>query len=181
MNEKQLLKKLSEGDIASFDALFIDFYPLVLHFILGFVKNREDARDLSQDIFLKIWLLRKKMPEVENLRNYLFQMAKNGVFDFFRMEITATPVEMATSLLPEEEASLEAYVEARDLEMLIGAAVERMPEQRRRIFRMSRYEGLSNDEIAAQLQISKRTVETHISHALKELKTMIHHILSFFL
>jgi RNA polymerase sigma-70 factor (ECF subfamily) len=179
-SDRDHLTRLSKGEIASFDALFVRYYPLVLQFILGFVKNREDARDLSQDIFLKIWLQREKLTEVENLHNYLFQMAKNVVFDFFRKEIATGPMETAPKITIEEEASLDAYVEARDLEMLIDAAVERMPEQRRKVFHMSRYEGLSNDEIAQQLEISKRTVETHISHALKELKTLIRHILSFF-
>jgi len=180
-SERDHLTRLAKGEIASFDVLFLRYYPLVLHFIMGFVRNEEDARDLSQDLFLKLWLHREKMPEVENLRSYLFQMAKNRVFDFFRKQITMEPMEREPRITFEEEASLEAYVEGRDLEMLIDATIEKMPDQRKKIFRMSRYDGLSNDEIAQQLSISKRTVETHISNALKELKTVTRNILSFFL
>ncbi len=63
-SERDHLTRLAKGEIASFDVLFVRYYPLVLHFIMGFVKNEEDARDLSQDLFLKLWLHREKMPEV---------------------------------------------------------------------------------------------------------------------
>lgn len=179
--ERELLKKLSEGDISSFDALFIRFYPQVKNFILGFVKNEEDARDLSQDIFLKIWLKREKTEEIDNLRNYLFQMSKNAVFDFFRQNRSFEPYGKESTLTIKEADSVEAHVEAHDLELLLDACVELMPEQRKRVFRMSRTEGLANEEIADRLQISRRTVETHISNALKELKRLIGSILLFFI
>ena len=83
------------------------------------------------------------------------------------------------SLLPEYELP-DSAIDSRDLLLLIRMVVEKMPEQRRRIFRMSREEGLSNDQIAEQLSISRRTVENQISRALAELRKLVKLILFFF-
>ena len=75
---------------------------------------------------------------------------------------------------------MEESIEARDLEMLIDTLVESMPEQRKKIYKMSRKEGFTNEEISIKLEISKRTVETHISSALKDIRKLLMNIIFFF-
>jgi len=171
--ERDYLIKMAEDDIASFDHLFMLYYPPVKKFILGLVKNEEDSRDLVQDIFLKIWLGRAKLTEIENFKGYLFRISKNAVFDFFRNNKSLESLEDEKSLPLSEEASTGEWMDARDLEVFVEICVEQMPEKRRLIYKMSREEGLTNGEIAEKLHISKRTVETHISNALKEIRKLI--------
>lgn len=176
--EKEYLLNISKGNTKAFDSLFILHYPRVKNFIMSLVKNEEDARDLSQDIFLKIWNNREKLPEIKYFRTYLFQMSKNAVFDFFKENTPFDDYEGGYTI--KDFDSLEESIEARDLEMLIDTLVESMPDQRKKIYKMSRKEGLTNDEISVKLEISKRTVETHISNALKDIRKLLMNIFSFF-
>ena len=106
-------------------------------------------------------------------------MARNAVYDRFDSRSVRENYARRASLLPEYELP-DSAIDSRDLLLLIRMVVEKMPEQRRRIFRMSREEGLSNDQIAEQLSISRRTVENQISRALAELRKLVKLILFFF-
>ena len=108
---------------------------------------------------------------------FLCRMARNAVYDRFDSRAVRTNFARQTNLLPEYELP---DVDNRDLLLLIQLAVEKMPGQRQRIFRMSREEGIANDEIARRLGISTRTVENQISRALSELRKLVTLILFFF-
>lgn len=79
-----------------------------------------------------------------------------------------------------EDNEIYKYIDAKELELLITIAVERMPPQRQRIYKMSREQGMSNDEIAASLCINKRTVENHLTQALADIRKLLSLILIIF-
>lgn len=180
--DRTYLQKIAEGDKSTFDYLFLVFYPRVKTFILNLVKNEDDAQDMAQDIFLKIWNNRKILPEIKNLQAYFFQMSKYQVYDYFKQNTAYEiyPSESTDTASFVEESFLNE-IETKDLELLIDMTIENMPPQRKKIFTMSRKEGLTNDEIAISLDISKRTVETHISVALKDIRKIIYLITVFFM
>ena len=136
------------------------------------LKDHSEAEDITQDIFLKIWRNRTSIGAVDAFGPYLFRMARNAVYDRFDNRSVRENYARRASLLPEYELP-DSAIDSRDLLLLIRMVVEKMPEQRRRIFRMSREEGLSNDQIAEQLSISRRTVENQISRALAELRKLV--------
>lgn len=176
------LQRIADGDRHCFDYLFIVFYPRVKTFIVNMVKNEEDAQDMAQDIFLKIWNNRETLPQIKNLQAYFFQMSKFRVYDYFKQNIvyenyTASSCDLKAFV----EDSITDEIEAKDLELLIDMAIENMPPQRKKIFRMSRHEGMTNEEIATRLEISKRTVETHISAALNDIRKILSVITIFFI
>lgn len=179
--ESRYLERMSQDDTASFDVLFLLYYPRLLAFIDSLVKNKDDAKDISQDIFLKLWNNRKKMAEVTSLKPYLFQMAKNGVYDYFKGHTSYTHYGEMREYENVGIDSVTEAVEAHDLELLIDIVIENMPPQRKSIFIMSRKEGLSNDDISKKLNLSKRTIETHISSALNDIRKLISQINLFFL
>ncbi|MCM1177934.1 MAG: RNA polymerase sigma-70 factor [Bacteroides sp.] len=137
-------------------------------------KDDDVAKDLVHDIFVKVWLRREVISRVDSFSSYLFRMAKNAVLDYYDSNAINRRY-VARQLLCQEE--FRAYVEEKvnldDLQLLIYSVVGSMPEQRRRIFTMSRYKGLSNTEIAAMLGINVRTVENHITNALADIRAAL--------
>lgn len=176
-DERTLLEKLARGDRASFDALYMRYAAKTEEFLCRMLKNRAEAEDITHDLFLKIWQNRSTMAGVTAFGSYLFRMARNAVYDRFDSRAVRTNFARQTNLLPEYELP---DVDNRDLLLLIQLAVEKMPGQRQRIFRMSREEGIANDEIARRLGISTRTVENQISRVLSELRKLVTLILFFF-
>ena len=180
-----LLEKIKEGSHDAFNKLFVEYYPQVKAFLFGFTKNIDDASDMAQDIFIKIWQNRDTLSQITNFKSYLFRTAKNAVLNFIEHTLVEKNFQekvIAKNLSkPYYQEIIEDDLYARELEILLDIAVEQMPEQRKRIFKLSRKEGLSNEEISHLLQINKRTVENHITNALKDLRKIVSSALSILL
>ncbi len=179
-DEIKYLKSLSAGNYSGFEAIFMRYYPKVKYFIYSFIKNEEEARDIAQDIFLKIWDKRKNFTEIYNFKPYVYKMARNAVFDYYsKSRLKERYLSVAGFLVPEFEEYTEKIISAKDLEIFIWLVVEKMPEKRKQIFLLSRQNGLSNDDIAKKMDINKRTVENHISNALAELRSILNEVCDF--
>ena len=176
---RRYLAALARDDRSAFDALYLKYAAKTEEFLYRMLKDHSEAEDITQDIFLKIWRNRTSIGAVDAFGPYLFRMARNAVYDRFDNRSVRENNARRDSQLPEYELP-DSAIDSRDLLLLIRMVVEKMPEQRRRIFRMSREEGLSTDQIAAQLSLSRRTVEHQISRALAELRKLVKLILFFF-
>lgn len=171
--DSEYMEKLGQGDHKSFDALFMLYHPRVKNFLKGFIKDEEEACDMAQDIFFKVWTNRESISKVSSLKAYLYRMARNMVYDYYEHSLVKESYEQKQQLSSTYADLIEEDLYAQELSILIDIAIEQMPEQRRRIFKMSRKEGLSNDEISQRLQINKRTVENHITQALADLREVV--------
>lgn len=174
-DDLQLLEQVGDGCRKAFDALFMRYFPKLKRFLTGLTGSSDDAEDMAQDIFLKIWINRHTLPPIENLNSYLFQMARNSAYTHFDRQQRMGEFLRQTPQMEggEPHVSIEEELFAADLEALIECAIQQMPPQRRQVFILSRREYLSNDQIAQQLSISKRTVETHISLAICDLRKVV--------
>ena len=164
------LQKMANDDQHSFDALFMHYQPKLIHFIDGFIKDTEEARDMSQDIFIKIWTNRAALSKVNSFKSYLFQMARYAIYDHYDHSIVKKKYEIKLVDQSDSEDSIEANLYAIELELSLDLAIENMPPQRKTIYTMSRKEGLLNDEIALRLNLNKRTIENQITLALATLR-----------
>ena len=111
---------------------------------------------------------------IDNLDAYLFRIARNAVFRHIERSLLFQNYQSwQTSDDHPEHCETEAELDAKELELIIAIAVERMPAQRKKIYRMSREQGLSNEKIARELNISKRTVENHLTQALADIRKIL--------
>ncbi len=170
-NEHKLMQLLSEGDEKAFRELFETYYPKVRAFVNCIVKESGTADDISQDIFTKIWERREIFGGgISTFGGYIYKMARNAALNHLRRTVSPN-IELIPQI--ENKAGSDSFEDeyyAREKELFIRLVVCRMPEKRRRIFEMSRYYGLDNQTIADTLHISKKTVENHLTLALKELR-----------
>jgi len=169
-NEEQLVKRLSEGDEKAFRVLFMRYYPKIRCFLNGLLKSETEAEDLTQDVFVKIWMNRTRFAEVNTFGAYLYVLAKNTAFNYIESKQIR---QVGLDERPfEEEYDRNPYEElvAKDLQLFVNMVVDSMPSQRQAVYRMSRESGLTNDEIAEKLHLAKKTVENHLNLALKELR-----------
>jgi RNA polymerase sigma-70 factor (ECF subfamily) len=173
------LEKLASGDHDAFRRLFMKYYPKVKCFISYFVKSDAVAEDLSQDVFEYIWINRDILSNLKSLNAYLFRMAKNKSINFLNHKSIEENYSLSFNDL--KEFLIEEEIYAKELELLILLTVEKMPEQRRRIFELSRSNNLQNAEIAEKLNISKKTVENHLNLAFKQIREVLKISSIFFL
>lgn len=159
--------------MGDFLEIYRTFYGKVFTFVLSLVKSKANAQDITQNIFMKLWKNRKKLEHIKSMDDYLFILSKNACMDYFRK--ASRKKEISTDvfdefLLSRIVSSSEKRIDAlSDIEEL-RHVIESLPSKRRDIFIMSRFDGLSNDEIASILGVSKKTVENQISLATKKIK-----------
>lgn len=178
-DEYKCIERLASGDHDAFRSIFMKYFPKMKYFIAHIVKSEEVAEDLSQEVFEKIWLIKEDLPQLKSFNAYIYRMSKNIAINYIeRKYIERSYVD---NYQVEKDFLIDDELEAKDIEMLILLEVEGMPAQRKRIFELSRYENLKNEEIAQQLNITKKTVENHLNLALNQLRKAIKNISLFFL
>ncbi len=170
MENNELLYLLTKGDERAYELIFKQFYRPLSLFANGFVQDIEVAKDIVQELFFQLFEKRSDISVHTNLKSFLYQSVKNRCLNHIKMNKLHEQHHSNIIKMSDEESVDHSEIERVELEDRIALLVEKLPTQTRRVFELSRYDGISNQEIADSLQISKRTVETHISLALKRLR-----------
>lgn len=164
----------------NFKRFFITKFPIVKNFARMLLKSEEDAEDVAQDIFLKLWSNPELWFEKEDVDGYIYQMTKNAVLNRIRhLHVEQTYQQSAAmdnflkDIADGEENDALNSLYYKEVILLVQLTLEQLPPKRRDIFRLSRFQHLSNKEIAEKLNLSVRTVEHQIYLALSELKKKI--------
>ena len=170
---QDLIEELTEGNQEAFRTVFKATYPQVRAFSKGFTKNDTDADDIAQQVFIKLWTKRAILANVRNFETYLYTITKNTVLNHMASQKAfMVDISDVRNLSTENTSPLE-QIEASDLQLLIDMTVENMPPQRQAVYKLSRVEGLSNDQIAEKLGLQKKTVENHLNLALGEIRKVL--------
>lgn len=165
------IEEIQAGKIKAFEILFKAFYPRVKSFALGMIKNPYEAEEIAQNVFLKVWTNREKLKSTYSLSSYIFTIVHNEVYDFFREKHYQLGYQQnIRSNIPNLQYEIDSEYNIKEIKAIVNRTLEEMPPQRRTIFKMSREQFLSNEEIAQALGLSKRTVEKHIGLALATIK-----------
>lgn len=161
-----------------FQRFFIANFPVVKNFARMLLKSEEDAEDVAQDVFIKLWTQPELWIEKDAADGYIYQMTKNMILNRFKhiqVEKEYQDVVFTEGILQELEGENHTLdrIYYKDVQLLIQLTLESLPEKRRNIFKLSRFMHLSNKEIAERLDLSVRTVEHQIYLVLSELKKKI--------
>ncbi len=169
--DKIWCEKLQKGNKTAFKQLFNKYHKSLFLFVNSMIKSSADAEEIIQDIFVKIWINRQRINPDLSIKAYLVKIARNEVYSYFRKKINEQKMkEYLSSNRDKIKNPTEEKLIYMNLETLLVKEIKRMPQKRQQIFKLSRMENLSHKEIAKKLNISTKTVENHISLALKHLK-----------
>lgn len=172
--ETKLIKKLIKGDREAFAILFNQYAANLLSIALSYIHDREESEEIVQETFYRVWKYRENMDASLSFKAYLITIAKRLIFNRAKKkmhEIAYQDYYLASRKNLNYE--VDEYINFQELDSQLQQAIENLPEKRREIFKLSRQEGLTNQEIARRLGISVSTVENHMNKALKLLRTSI--------
>jgi len=172
INDANLAHRVKYGDKeSSYEELYNKYAPKIYYFSLSYLKNEMDAEELVQDVFLKIWEKREILDASQNIKAYIFKIAVNTIYDFVRHKnIENAFNDFAQVNYDKSSNSTWNKVIFNDMLSNLNELVTQMPDQQRRVFHLSKRKGLTNEEIAKKLDISKRTVENQLYRAIAFLK-----------
>ncbi|MDD4189806.1 MAG: RNA polymerase sigma-70 factor [Mangrovibacterium sp.] len=185
--ERELIEKLAQGDQFSFGLVFHLYYSRLYHFALHYLNDEEASKDIIQDVFASVWIEKEKLAGVKNLSSWLYTIAKNlclKKIDHLKVrqkhadELKYRYLNVIQLSLNDLDTSPVLFDE---ISRIMDQTLRQLPAQGRHIFELSRFENKKNAEIADELHISVKTVEAHITRALKDLRKALRHYLPVFM
>lgn len=181
--DMRLIHEIKKGSVKGFEILFLKYYPRFSSFIFGLVKDEWIAEDIAQNVFMKVWIHRESLQEDQSMQAYLYVLAKYEVYNHFRAKHNRVVDRYIDGIHDNEiqNSEVEDKLHMEELQRSIYAAIESMPEKRREIFKMSRYQHKQAKEIAEITGLSIRTVEKHIELALRDLRVKLGSFMFFIL
>lgn len=170
-NDKLLAARIAEGDESAFTELFYSYLPLIKSIILKLTNDNQAVDDLVQDIFLKIWLTREQLPEIEKLKNWILHLAYNKTFNWLRQKKVRSIT--VTGILDESDRAAESITDPASLEetrRLIANAIDQLPEQAHKVYQLNRQYGYSIAEISVKLNLAPQSVKNTLNRAVKAIR-----------
>ena len=172
--EKSLLKKCALGDKLSFEIVFEKYRHKLFVNALKFTRSVPLAEDFVQETFIQIWIHRTVLENVKKLDCFLFTVSRNLMIS--KLKKPRGPhcqYELYSDCLDSSLPNGQEHAEAKDIEKKIREAIERLPAQQQMAFRLSRFHGLTHEEIAHTMNISKTTSQNYIARAIVSIKKQL--------
>lgn len=168
-NQQFILNELQMGNERAFNFIFIEYYKPLSQFSYSFIKDQDKAESLVQEVFIKIWEKRESLAHIDNLLSYMMVMVRNLSHDYLRKE--KVNLKFYQKIRREESINTtEEELSKNEFEENLVKSVLKLPERCRIAFELSRFDSLTNKEIAENMQISVKGVEALIGRSLKILR-----------
>lgn len=168
--EKEMLIKIAEGDQKAFELLFTQYKTSIYSAAFRLTHSSSLAEEIVQDVFLKVWLKRSGLDQIDNFGGYLFTIAQNTIFSAMRKSLKlkilkqADPASLAVLATSEEEPK------SNDYELLLEEAINRLPTKQKKTYMLIKQEGLKREQAADILRVSAETVKSNLEQAIRNIK-----------
>ena len=161
--DKILLEKHRLGDAAAFDIIFKRYYDPLFNYAKKIVRDAEVAEELTMDVLLRLWQKKEAIETVSSLRPYLYRAIKNATFNHYRKKVLDTvPIELIPEQAAYATAAADDQLKYAELEKIYYQNLNQLSPQRQKVFRMSREENMTYNQIAKDLGLSTNTVENYM-------------------
>lgn len=170
-DQQDIRTRVANGDQQAFALFFNHHWPQVYGTGLRLTKSPEKAQDLAQDIFIKLWENRHKLTGVKEEDAYIYILSRNVIFDFLRKKVFATEnIEVLIDYFEDSTVSPQEKLEYNELENTLKSAIDQLPGKVKDVFVLSRFDGLTHEQIAKQLNISVVSSKTYVVRALQDIR-----------
>jgi len=172
-NETQLLLQVAKGDEPAFSELYYRYHNALGIYIYQLTGSRELSEEIVQDVFLKIWIGREALAEVNNFKAWLFIVSKNHALNSLRTLVKERTLKKNWSRDHQFSHTKDEAAFNDDSYMLIDQAINQLPEQQKKVFILSRYRRLKYKEIAKELNLSRETVKSYLGLAVSSITKFV--------
>ena len=170
-DEIELLIRLQNGDTEAYMVLYGRYHVLIYQWTLKLVKVPQLAEDLVQEVFLKVWQIRERLKPEQSFPAFIYRISRNKAFSLLKK--IASDEKLLSQVMNQLGSNIESpenKILWQQYEQLLVNAVEQLPKQRQKVFKLCRQEGKTYDEVAQELGISRNTVKEHMVMAVKNIK-----------
>ena len=158
----------------NFDYLFEQYKKRIYIYVFKIVKSSFIAEEITQEIFIKLWLFSDRLSEINNLDGFVFKIVRNHTLNHLRkVAYDDRLLKEILAFTAREQNNIDEKITATDYQLLVQKALDCLSPQRRLVYELSRKKGLNHEEIANQLDLSKNTVKNHIGSALKHIQNYL--------
>lgn len=165
--EQALLRRIAGGDEQAYQVIFDRYADRMYANALHFTKSPELAKDLTQEVFIRVWLHRSRLTEIDRFDGWLFTVARNVIRNELRKKVLSTEnIEFLQAYFKDGSLTPEERLEFRELEARVDEAIAHLPPQMKSVFLYSRQEGLTHEQIAQKMNISVVSSKTYMVRCL---------------
>jgi len=174
-SDQLIIDQIRNKNEKVFESIFNEYFKVLTVYAKKYVLDLDIAKDITQDTFVKLYEKREDLVIHTSLKSFLYASVRNKCLDYIKInkirQQHKDAIQYQSSISSEDEE--DDKIRITELQQKIHRIIKTLPAQNQKIFMLSRFEGKNNQEIADELNLSKRTVETHISNALKKIKATV--------
>lgn len=172
-NETELLRQVAEGDEKAFRFMFDLYRNRIYTFALRFVHLEDFAEEIVQEVFVKIWVNRHKLPELKDTGAWLFIITRNITFNSLKRMARERRMAVELFAQTDQEGAPGDPLLYKEYQRLLREAINKLPPQQKMIFTLTHENGLKREEIATRLNLSPETVKAHLALAMRSVRNYI--------
>ncbi|MBO9632472.1 MAG: sigma-70 family RNA polymerase sigma factor [Chitinophagaceae bacterium] len=172
--EKEYIQRIADGDQQAFRFIYDEYVKHVYGIAVRLMKSPELAQDLTQEIFARVWIKRAGLRDVQQFRPWLNTITKNLARDYLRRKVISPDYEpYLLGFFADISPSAEEELAHRQLQQVMKEAIDQLSPQLKTAFTLSRFQGLTHEQIAREMQISPTTSKSHLVRALASIRSYL--------